>query len=318
MANKRRLVDVLSPVLKFKEEDKEDKISFIELLEDTNKTEFSYAGGSVELKLINIPNDDSLSNCKIGILTSTQDRDVPPKKNKRTGILNPVDINPETEGLAYGNVFIYDPDLNVIIYEINKNGCFIDKFKLFLYQTASNNKKVLDISFSTIARKGEYERLQKLSYFKKVTVELRRPEELLKCFDEENDSMKNSLLAKNIESSANSNSETIKIEQIGLPKKKNSAGTGIKKEYVQNTIDAARIILANYQSNVSVIEVKGYAIDVENPRRIKTINLITDVFNEWFSIPDIQIQSDIQEKDRVDGIIFVYKKILQELKQILG
>jgi hypothetical protein len=35
-----------------------------------------------------------------------------------------VNINPTTQGLAYANIFLYDIQRNILLYEVNKFGCF--------------------------------------------------------------------------------------------------------------------------------------------------------------------------------------------------
>ena len=88
-----------------------------------NNKEHRYNVNIFELRLLNT----SINNCVLGIIETTQDSDIPPIKNKTTKEYSSVGINPETEGLAYANIFIYDSLRNILIFEINKNGCFLNK-----------------------------------------------------------------------------------------------------------------------------------------------------------------------------------------------
>ena len=125
MTKKRRSVDILTVKLSPMpgtpiETSFEDVLRFIH-----GKNYYSPENGKfVELSIM----EDSTSNGIIkGLVITTQDSDIPPKRNKRTGEMSSVDIDVNTEGFAYANAFLYDTRRKVLIYEINKNGCFLNR-----------------------------------------------------------------------------------------------------------------------------------------------------------------------------------------------
>ena len=119
MKNKKRFVDIVSPILRYADGVEESSfVTFVDVLQFMNRSEFRYNEKIFELRLL----ETTLSECVLGIIETTQDSDIPPIKNKDTKEYSSVRIDPETEGLAYANIFIYDSLRNILIFEINKNG----------------------------------------------------------------------------------------------------------------------------------------------------------------------------------------------------
>ena len=78
---------------------------------------------------------------------------------RATDFLLLVDITHEK--LSYGNAFLYDKKMNVLFYERNKNGCFIDTLAKFIMQLWNQNELEhedikIELDFIAILRKGEY------------------------------------------------------------------------------------------------------------------------------------------------------------------
>ena len=121
------------------------------------------------------------------ILKTTQDSDIPPKRNKRTGEFSPVNINTNEEGFAYANIFLYDTHRKVLVYEINKNGCFPRQFAEAVYEHwnapvladegegEATQRTRFNLTFPVLARRDEYNRMLRMNYYKKVSVELINP-----------------------------------------------------------------------------------------------------------------------------------------------
>lgn len=65
----------------------------------------------------------------MAFVETTQDSDLPPVKNKQSKELTALDIDSNEEGLAFANILLYDERLNVLVYEINRNGCYLGKLK---------------------------------------------------------------------------------------------------------------------------------------------------------------------------------------------
>jgi len=314
MKNKKRSIDVVSVALKFSDES--DKVSFESILKALDGEEHKCDGKIFELSLY----DTKIENCLLGIIVTTQDKDVPPIKDKRTGKYSPVNINPDIQGLAFGNVFLYDVSKNIFLYEINRNGCYLKQLIEFIYSVWNFNEEStrFDISFPALIRANEYKRMLQMDYYKKITIDLFNPTELLECFDEKNDSIEKSILRHNIQLGLQSNANILKIEQIAFIKKLNPLG--LSRSLVKGLVDAVilYIVEKGQKRNIQTLKVEGYTYDSEDSKGVKPIDILADIFHESFYIEDIQIQSDVQESERKEGIEKLYYKILPELKDLAG
>ena len=319
MRNKKRFVDVLSPKLKYEDNvPVHNQKKFEDILTFMNGLEFRFSAEKIfEFVLL----ETTIPDCIVGMIVTNQDRDIPPKRDKRTKNFSPIDIDPITEGLAFANVFIFDKLRNIFIYEINRNGCYPNQLIEFIYKKWNTHQGnfAFDLKFIAVARANEYTRMLAMHYYKRISVELYNPTEIINCFSNEIDSVENRLINAQIQAGVNANADTIKLEQIAIDKRLNPMG--LSKTEVIGLADAVKLCLADrgYRKNIQKLEVEGYTLDPENPRPgSKSIDLLTDTFNESFKIPDIRIQVDVQEIARKAGIENVYNRLLHEIKTIIG
>lgn len=319
MKTKKRFVDILSPKLKYEDEvPTNGRKKFEDILNFMNGLEYRFSSEKIFQFVIL---STSIPDCIVGMIITNQDRDIPPKMDKRTKQFSPVNINPETEGLAFGNVFIYDKLRNIFIYEVNRNGCYPKQLIEFIYKkwNAIEGNPAFDLKFIAVARADAYNRMLEMNYYKRITVELFNPNEIINCFNNKNDSVENRFIKSHIEAGISANANTIKLEQIAINKRLNPLGLArINISGIYNTIKAS-LMDQGHRNNIQKIEVEGYAIDPENLRRgLRSIDLMTDTFDEHFTIPDIRVQVDVQENARKVGIENVYNQILPEIKAIIG
>lgn len=317
MTKKRRSVDILTVKLSPMpgtptETSFEDVLRFIH-----GKNYYSPENGKfVELSIM----EDSTSNGIIkGLVITTQDSDIPPKRNKRTGEMSSIDIDVNTEGFAYANAFLYDTRRKVLIYEINKNGCFLNLLKELIYNlwnattdTMKQNPR-FNLDFCIIPRRDEYKRMLAMSYYKQLVIELARPSELIDKFISENDTISNWIKAT-LENAVSGNADTVLLEQSAFSRKLN--GAGLSKSLIKTVID--KIIEKVGRSNIQKLIVRGYTEDAEDAGRCKPVNLLTDAFDEYFYITSKQLHNDVQMQERLKGTESVYVKILPELTEIFG
>lgn len=316
MITKKRNIEVVSTKLSSIDGKTIVKISFVDILRFLNKKEFRLHGKIFELTLIKT----KIQNCVLGIIVTTQDSDIPPIRNKATKMYSKVSIDPRTQGLAFANIFLFDYQRNIFLYEINKNGCFLNQFREFIYSkwNPENPDKKFSISFPAIFRKNEYNRMLGMNYYKKLTVELLSPSELLNCFEEETDSIQNNILKYNILAGKANNANTLLIEQVALQKKINPFG--LSRTLVKDIVDSVKLNLIDkgFKNNINTLKIEGYSDDVEGSKSIKKIDLLGDTFKEYIKITDIQVQTDVQQFERKEGIENLYTKLLPEFIQILG
>lgn len=315
MINKRRNVDVLSVYFKYSEEDTHI-VQFSDIMRFMHNREYRINEKIFNFTLL----ECSVNDCMMAIIVTTQDSDIPPKRNKNTGIYSQVQINTEEEGFAYANILFYDVRRNILLYEVNKNGCFPNQFREFIYHywNAEEDNIRFDISFPPIIRANEYQRMLQMDYYKKISIELYAPTELLDCFEENSDSLYHNFMRHQIHMGVQSNANTITIEQVALQKRLNPMG--LSHSVVRGLVDAVKMNIANsgHRLNVQQLRVEGYTYDSEDPKRCKLIDILADTFNEYFKIPDIQVHSDVQQSDRIAGIIELYNRLLPEFRQLSG
>jgi len=312
MKKKKRHIDVLSTKLAFAEDYTLKKPTFAEILHFMNGKERRHSDKIFEFSLLK----STISNCIVGIVETTQDKDIPPIKNKNTKQYSQVNIDPTIQGLAFANIFLYDIKKNILLYEINKNGCFPNQLIDFIYaQWRIDNEDIkFDLSFPPVFRKNEYQRMLQMNYYKKIVVELYNPIELINCFDEKINSLEN-VLKRNLEIGAKTNADTIKLEQMVMIKRLKP--TGLSRSTVKNLIDAVKVNIVDkgFSRNIKTLKVEGYSADPEDTA-IKPIDIFADTFKEYFKITEILVQSDVQKIERKKGIEALYLKILPELIQL--
>lgn len=314
MGTKKRYIDVLSVRLNFINDD--HIVSFVDILNYMNGREYRCNEKIFNFNMLRTDKAD----CDLGIIITTQDSDIPPKRNKRTGNYSPVQINTPEEGFAYANIFLYDHRRNILLYEINRNGCYPNQFREFIYShwNADEDNVKFDLTFPSVVRANEYERMLRMDRYKKISIELYNPVELQNCIAEENRSIYENILKHNIEMGTQSNANTITIEQVALQKRINP--TGLSHSMVSGLVDAVRLNIVDkgYRLNVQTLRVEGYTSDSEDPNRCKPIDIIADSFNEYFKITDIQVHRDVQQIERKEGIENLYDKLLPEIRQLIG
>ena len=310
---KKRNIDVLSVKMTFREG--EQNVSFRDVLNYMNGKEFRCNEKIFNLSLL----DTNRENCILGLIETTQDSDIPPKRNKRTGVYSSVQIDTRQEGFSYANIFLYDYERNVFLYEINRNGCFPNQLKKFIISCwkEDENNILFDLNFPAVVRADEYERMLQMNWYKKIKIELFNPVELQNSITEDSDSIYNNIVQQQIRAGVQTNANTIIIEQIAQ-KRINIAG--LSRSMIMGLTDYVKRFLGNgFRQNVQTLEIQGYTYDSEDDsNKCKTINIIADSFDEYFRITEIQIHNDVQQRERKEGIEGLYDKLLPEIRRLIG
>lgn len=316
MARKRRGTDVLSVRITTLEDDQE--VCFENILNYLNGKKYvsRETGKLIEIQCIPDPEGGNIVK---GVVITTQDSDIPPKRNKMTGQMSAIGINVDVEGIAYANAFLYDLNHKVLIYEINKNGCYIKQLKELIYDLwnavidINDHRPKFNIDFIMLARKDEYQRMLRMEYYKQISIELARPHEIINNFIGENDSISNWIKA-NLENAVSGNADTVLLEQTATSRKINVEG--LSRNMITSVIH--RIFEKVGRSHVSKLIVRGYTEDVEDSNRCRPVDLLTDVFDESFYLNDVAVHSNLQIQERMTGIMSIHNRILPELNAIFG
>jgi len=313
---KRKKVDVVSPIIALNENDENPTPSFEDILRSLDGKKQTLRGKAFEFSLL----ETDLEHCTVGMVVTNQVRDIPPKKNKLTGHYEAVQIDLAKEGLAFANVFIYDSQRNVLIYEVNRNGCYLDQLRTFIlskWNGNNDNVTLNQVHFRAVVRHHEYDRMLGMNYFKRIRLEMMNPSSMVECFREENDSLFNNLLRNNAKAGRNGNADVFVLEQIALNKQVNP--TGLARAAVRGIVDTVRLNLPGgmLRQNIKTLVVEGYTTDSESPKKLVPIDLLADSFKETFKLTDVQVHIDVQQQERTEGIERVYERILPELRRII-
>jgi len=113
-------------------------------------------------------------NTIVGIVETNRNESIPPKKNRELKTIEPLDL-PDGDGLAYGNVFLFDKRRNIMLYEVNKNGSIIEHLFEFIYKKVTELKGTYSLRSFPVLTKNEYERLKKMNSKTKIELEVSHP-----------------------------------------------------------------------------------------------------------------------------------------------
>ena len=290
---------------------------FTQLLRYIEADEYYINGKLFELSMI----DSERQEVAMAFVETTQDSDLPPVKNKQSKELTALDIDPNEEGLAFANILLYDERLNVLVYEINRNGCFIGKLKEWIERRWNDNhdEQQIEVNFPAIIRRNEYNRVLGMTNYRKLTCKLLNPTQIVREMNNQNESLAEQIIRQQAENGSQTGADFVTIEQNCTLLRLNPHG--LSRDFVRGIADFARNMMqhAGLRQCVDTIEITGYAIDPESDRqRQRTIDLLADTFDESFSIPEVQLQVNLQREDRKVGILRLYDRIVPELRQIIG
>lgn len=293
-----------------------EKPQFTQLLRFIEADEYYINGKLFELSIL----DSERQGVAMAFVETTQDSDLPPVKNKQSKVLTALDINPNEEGLAFANILLYDERLNVLVYEINRNGCYLGKLKEWIEKRWNENheNQEIEINFPAIIRQNEYNRVLGMTNYRKLTCKLLNPTQIVREMNNQNESLAEQIIRQQAENGSQTGADFVTIEQNCTLLRLNPHG--LSRDFVRGIADFTRNMLqhAALRQCVDTIEITGYAIDPESDRqRQKTIDLLADTFDESFSIPEVQLQVNLQREDRKVGILRLYDRIVSELRQII-
>jgi len=263
-------------------------------------------GKEVSLKLL-----ENNSQIIIGILETSRTHNIPPKKNKTKRIIEKLGLNGD-EGLAYANVFLYEKQRKLLMYEVNKFGCFVDHFTLYLYRCCNKSEvyKSFDIKIHPVLKANEYERMLKMYFHKSIEIELANPTKILEVYQHENDALWN--LCKT-GSSINSTKVKTKFEVSAKNKSDGLASTSLRS-IVDNALELLR---GPKGENVEKLIVEGYEANT-NDNKIKFIDLIADRYLKSISLIEPRENIDLLEEQRRSKIKELYESCIPDFDVIFG
>ena len=256
----------------------------------------------------------------IGFIRTILDKDLPAKIDKTTKEISQLDVK-ESEGLAYGNIFLYSIDLNCLFYEINKNSIYLNVFKEFIYRCYTDSEAILttgsfSIDFGVIYRKKEYERAINMNSYKSFVLKVHQPAKLLNNIKQLNSSLEEKIendFLPQLTQAAELNSEIAEIEfNVSNPKKTG----GLYKDAMSTILGRLNKLLGYGQVReyIDKVEICGYTDDSQLK---KPIDLLGDIYFTTFKILTPRLDSNLLKKERKENIIKMYEKEHSILKEYI-
>lgn len=314
---KKKYVEVLTPRVKCLSQN-DSEITFSDILSYmTGKTVYY----SDKEYIVKIYGSGNLENCQEGIIITGQNKDIPPKRNNQTGEFSALSVDIAHEKLSFGNAFLYDKRLNVLFYERNKNGCFIDTLAKFIMQLWNQDEREhedikIELDFIAILRKGEYARALRMGYYKEFIAEFTNPKEILEEMADDNSSLYG--ISKRCATEAvKAKSDRFEIKMSTFGKQVNKDGLSVRT--IRNHLESVRTLLrGRMKGNVEKVRIKGYSSDPEDSSSIQTIDLVADVFKPYFRLTSNSLNSNLQEVERRQELRNAYQDIRQEVARCIG
>lgn len=314
---KKKYVEVLTPRVKCLSQN-DSEINFSDILSYmTGKTVY-YCDKEYIVKTYGSGNPE---NCQEGIIVTGQNKDIPPKRNDQTGEFSALPVDIVHEKLSFGNAFLYDKRLNVLFYERNKNGCFIDTLAKFIMQLWNQNEREhedikIELDFIAILRKGEYARALRMGYYKEFIAEFTNPKEILEEMADDNSSLYG--ISKRCATEAvKAKSDRFEIKMSTFGKQVNKDGLSLRT--IKEHLKSVRTLLkGRMKCNVEKVRIKGYSSDPEESSSMQTIDLVADVFKPYFRLTSNSLNSNLQEDERRQELRNAYQDIRQEVARCIG
>ncbi|GGG92587.1 hypothetical protein [Pedobacter zeae] len=244
-------------------------------------------------------------NYCVGLIQSTKMDSTPPKRNILTNETLALGLKRE-EGLLYGNVFLFDKEKQVLLYEVTRDGLFIGQLGDLFYSLIRDYPLVkIDIKFIPLMNANAMEKLLSMGDRKAVHIQFAHPDEMLKKIKSEQSAIK-----EIIKPGKDIGAELIDvIYKVTTTKGKYLHNGKINNmlEYINNKFDLLR-------DNVKKFEVKGYEEDVE---KITEVDFIRDKMIEKIKYSDSKNMSDLKPTARKQEIILAYERLRRDIYRYL-
>ncbi len=309
MANKKKTVEFFQVTF---EKEEGAKLNFEDvLLSDTVRDFESYVNGkNVSVRIL------ETGKTIIGIVETIRTDNVPPKKHRKKKKITSLGLE-AGEGLCYGNIFLYEKNRRILLYEVNKNGSFAYHFlKCLQYCCAEDDSwsEKFSASLNTILQPDEYKRLNKINYFKTLEITLANPKAIIRELQDE----KEDALSKTMNLLQELETDTF-IGKYDVKSKKRG-GKGLSEWTLKEMIQRARGLLNTEggSENIRRLVVKGYALDEDDKEILEPVDLIADRFLKEIVIDEPRENIDLLENQRRTQIKELYRKCLPDFKIILG
>lgn len=299
----KRNVDVFQINVKYTEGAKE-KPSFSDLLLNPELTENDL---KVKGKLISYQVLEKTEDYIIGLVETNRSDNIPPLKRRKEKKIEQMDL-PEGDGLAFGNVFYFDIKRNVILYEVNKNGCIFAHFLVFLYRKLKAIRKNYSVNFYPVLTSEQNEKLQKMSTKTKIELEISHPKKIA------SDQVKNkSTMFFLFNKGAALDTTTLKLTFSTRAIHGESLKSSESDEVIKEILDQVKMD----QVEMEHLKIYGY-VDDSDDNKLQVIDLVTERLKGIIELREPRLASNLLEFQRLSQIKSLFEKLESELITIFG
>lgn len=260
------------------------------LLSESVRDYYAFINGK-EVSVTIIDNESTIT----GIVETTRNDNLPPKKNRKKKKIEKLGLN-DDEGLAYGNIFLYEKKRQILMYEVNKFGSYVYHFIKCLKDCCSTDEnrwsERFDVALNPILKPDEYERLKKMNYYKTLEIQVANPKAILK---EHHEKRKDSLFkAMEVAEELSSETFTGRFEV----KSKKSGGRGLNGKTIGELVEDVKKLLTSRSGseNIKKLVVRGYAVDEEeNKEKLEPIDLLADRYTKEIKLDEPRENANLLE-----------------------
>jgi len=247
----------------------------------------------------------------VGIVETSRNENIPAKKNRRNKKISGLGLAIE-EGLVYGNIFIYERERNILMYEVNKFGCFVDHFLKYIQRCCkgSDEFKDFDIKLNPVLKSNEYQRMQNMTFHKSLLLEVANPKQIIKAYRHKNDALWNAC-------SSGAKLGCTKVKAL-LSVDARGNTVGLSSLSLQTIVDRALSLFRGpLGDNIKKIQVEGYESDSDDNKLIP-IDLIADRYIQFMELDEPRENTDLLENQRTAKILELYEDCVDDFDSIFG
>ena len=275
-----------------------NNLDFTELLHFSQDSDFNDGSGKIVNLRIHFEEDTFLR----GAVTTTKQTGIPPKHNPISHTFTALPIDEESgEGLGYSNVFVYDKRAKILMYEFNRNGCYLSLFgRLIKHFSHEASEEAVQLEFSPVLRTEAYERMLSMEIYKSLEVKVANPSQLTRDFLDDNDA-----LSSAIQAGSELGSDTIDLK---YSMKGRRVDNGMPSQVIARFINKVQSILGANDQVIEKFTIKGYRVDdSDSTESIKDeIDILLDRYTKSFSVNEPNVQGDPQTNEKLLSLYDVY------------
>lgn len=212
----------------------------------------------------------------------------------------------EGEGLAYPNVFLFDPRNKILLLEYNKAGASATNICEYFHQ------RHIDLALNILLTEDAYKRIQKMSVIETIEIQVANPTNVIR---------ENFAESATIKDFANIAQNLNATKSLSLIVKGELKTGGLTKNTILQTLHDFLHIGHKTSglrvSNKFVVTGKQSGDSGSDSMIEETINLFVDKIKGQFVLDEPSIQKDIQAHERKEGIISTYDDKIKEVKKVI-